>query len=568
MMNHGSFSLIGRITSLVKTYILQICIANSKKNRIFAPIINLSSNKETSIDMEQYVIYSIDDNKGGSDGHVIIVKANPVKESPGFAHLTKLFGKKYYNYSMNETDETEMFVFPFSEERMQELIDSAKDAEENHNFWNPDPSEFYDANILMDGNNIRPIHKHISFKQEDSESPSGIQEVVHGFQFSNSLSGLFKEGAEKLSEVKNVPMNEGCVYTGKALYTGNFCMPNGFGYKVYKSEGNKHVTSFFRGTGTGNIARVMYPKKYMYIGGVFDGVPNGWGFKLSRGQFTFGYYKEGKLYKDLSPFATDVFYSIREKGIDLGHIEEDVNRLAFGLLPNENRPFTGFQFLEDGTVYIGWGSNNNEYNLTGRYLRLDIDGKATFGQFLNCDVEKQMTQDDYFKRYMQKGIGAEKTNLKSNYLAKADSGLYLVVSMQSSYDLDMGSIMFVFALPFDSIKTLHNGNINFDTSDLEYFCFWRNDDVMMKIKESAEKQRLWKVNLDDFNNHYGPVPDMDSDEPIERNFHIHNQLIGLEYSSFTVFDTVNVSTRLDEREFFGKNDFNPIDDDDDDELPF
>jgi hypothetical protein len=199
---------------------------------------------------------------------------------------------------------------------------------------------------------------------------------------------------------------------------------------------------------------------------------------------------------------------------------------------------------------------------------LDIDGKATFGQFLNGEVEKQMTQDDYFKRYMQKGIGAEKTNLKSNYLAKADSGLYLVVSMQSSYDLDMGSIMFVFALPFDSIKTLHNGNINFDTSDLEYFCFWRNDDVMMKIKESAEKQRLWKVNLDDFNNHYGPVPDMDSDEPIERNFHIHNQLIGLEYSSFTVFDTVNVSTRLDEREFFGKNDFNPIDDDDDDELPF
>ena len=58
--------------------------------------------------MDQYVIYSIDDNKGGSEGHVIIVKANPVKESPGFAHLTKLFGKKYYNYSMNETDETEL----------------------------------------------------------------------------------------------------------------------------------------------------------------------------------------------------------------------------------------------------------------------------------------------------------------------------------------------------------------------------------------------------------------------------------------------------------------------------
>ena len=72
--------------------------------------------------MEQYVIYSIEDNKGGSDGHIIIVKANPVKESPGMEHLTKLFGKKYYNYTLNETDETELFVFPFTEERMQELI--------------------------------------------------------------------------------------------------------------------------------------------------------------------------------------------------------------------------------------------------------------------------------------------------------------------------------------------------------------------------------------------------------------------------------------------------------------
>ena len=81
--------------------------------------------------MEQYVIISIDDNNGGSDGHVIIVKANPVKEASGFAHLTKLFGKKYYKYSHMEDEETEIFVFPYSEERMQTLLDCAKDAEEN-----------------------------------------------------------------------------------------------------------------------------------------------------------------------------------------------------------------------------------------------------------------------------------------------------------------------------------------------------------------------------------------------------------------------------------------------------
>ena len=65
--------------------------------------------------MKEYVIISIDDNKRGSDGHVIIVKANPVKEDAGFAHLAKLFGKKYYTYAMSETDETEIYVFPYSE---------------------------------------------------------------------------------------------------------------------------------------------------------------------------------------------------------------------------------------------------------------------------------------------------------------------------------------------------------------------------------------------------------------------------------------------------------------------
>ena len=312
----------------------------------------------------------------------------------------------------------------------------------------------------------------------------------------------------------------------------------------------------------------MYPKKYMYIGGNFDGVPNGWGFKLAKGQFTFGYFKDGKLYKDLSPLATDIFRSIQGKGIDMGPVEDEICRLAFGLLPNDNRPFEGFQFLEDGTVYIGWGSNNNEYNLTGRYLRLEIDGKATFGQFVNGEVVNLMTQDEYFNKYAPNGICSKKVDLTSNYLAKPDSGLYMIVSLQTTYDLDMGSIMFIYAIPFESLEH-HNENINFNTDQLEYFCFWRDDDVIQTIKESAEEQRLWKVNLNDFNNHFGPVPDMHSDEPIERNFHIHNQLIGLEYSSFTEFDTVNVSIRIDEKEFYGRVNFDVADNDDDDfELPF
>jgi hypothetical protein len=77
----------------------------------------------------------------------------------------------------------------------------------------------------------------------------------------------------------------------------------------------------------------------------------------------------------------------------------------------------------------------------------------------------------------------------------------MIVSLQTTYDLDMGSIMFIYAIPFESLKH-NNENINFNTDQLEYFCFWRDDDVIQTIKESAEEQRLWKVNLNDFNNHF------------------------------------------------------------------
>ena len=517
--------------------------------------------------MEQYVIISIDDNNGGSDGHVIIVKANPVKEASGFAHLTKLFGKKYYKYSHMEDEETEIFVFPYSEERMQTLLDCAKDAEENKNFWVPNIDEFYDANIKMADHDIRPINKHISFKANTRKDSSGVKEIVDSMNFSNSLSDIFNEGSEKLTEVKNVPLNEGCVYTGKALQIGNICMPNGYGYKIYKSEGNKKVASFFKGGGIGNIAWLSYPKKYMYLGGVFDEEPNGWGFKLGRGQFTFGYYKGGKLYKDLSPFASDIFYSIQGKGIDMGHIESDINRLAFGLLPNENRQFEGFQFLENGTVYVGVCSNANEYDLTGRFIRFEIDGKATLGHFKNGEVVKSMSQKEYFKLYSSKGIGNEKIDLSTDYLSKPDNGLYLIVAMQTSYDLDMGPVIIINALPFDSLKMPQNGKISFDLKQMEYFYLHQEADVVHAIQESSQNQRLWKVNLDDYNNHFGYVQDMTSNDTFQRNYHLHNGLIGLDYSKIAVFDTKNVMTRLEEKSNSRSSDIN-IESVTGDELPF
>jgi hypothetical protein len=56
------------------------------------------------------------------------------------------------------------------------------------------------------------------------------------------------------------------------------------------------------------------------------------------------------------------------------------------------------------------------------------------------------------------------------------------------------------------------------------------------------------VNMDDFNNHFGYVQDMTTQKTVERNFHLHNAIIGLEYTNVTAFDTMNVMDRIEERE--------------------
>ena len=93
----------------------------------------------------KYKIIDITDNKGGSDGHIIMVKANPVKDAPGFAHLTKLFGKKYYTYSMMDDSETEIFVYPFSERLAHDLTTQAQNEGQKKDFWEPEDDDFYDA---------------------------------------------------------------------------------------------------------------------------------------------------------------------------------------------------------------------------------------------------------------------------------------------------------------------------------------------------------------------------------------------------------------------------------------
>lgn len=483
--------------------------------------------------MKKYRIIDIEDSKGGSEGHVIVVKANPGKKEPGFDHLSKMYGKEYFLFSMMEDSETETFVFPFSENLALSLVNQAKLFDKEQKPWEPDEAEFYDASVMINDGIIKPVHKHISFREE-------IQEIVRYFNFSSSLN-TFYENDSKISEVKNVYLSEGTVYSGKAMKLGDLCIPHGYGVKQFNNEDNQRIYSFYKVGSIGNIAMFAY-KKYMHIGGVIEGKPNGWGFTLASGQFTFGYYKNGKLYKDLSPFASDVFYSMQGKGLKLGHVNGKINRLVYGLLPNEYISFLGFQFLEDGSVFLGEGSNPNEYDLTGHFLYLKIDGTAQCGYFHKGKIEEEISQREYYEKFTNKSAGVEKIDLSKDFLSKPDSNLYFIVGLRQQTDLDMGPIISINAIPYELLTHTEN-DIFLDKKDMEYFYLRSEDSLVRSLVAKAETPCLWKVHLDDYHNHFDYVWDMYSEYPLQKNIHLHNGLIGLDYSNIVDFDTVSAMVR-------------------------
>ncbi len=490
----------------------------------------------------KYVIIDIEDNNGGTDGHVIVVKANPVKLDNGFSHLMRLFGKKYVSFAMNETDETEMFVFPYSEENKEQLIRCARSAEQDHNFWEPNEDDFYNASLLLPGGTTKEIKKHKSFRTQPEETASGIKHIVENFKFSDSLVGLFK-GNERVSDVKNVPLNEGSIYSGKALQMGNICMPNGYGIKLFKDKGNARIGSFYRGGNTGKIIWASY-HDYLYAGCAFGEEPNGWGFKLAKGQFTFGYYKDGKLYKDMSPFATDVYLSMTGKGLQVSPVEAEVCRIAIGRQPKEDKNFIGLQFLENGTVFLGEASKNNTHSITGHFICFDIDGKVRYGIFDDGKLVKPMTQNEYFDMYGENSDGQERIDTTTNYLDSPSCRKFLITNMQTRFDFDMGPIISICAQPFDKLEMTADGNLRYDNKNAEHFYLHNEEGIARIIQEKAQQNRLWLVNLDDFNTHYGNIINLSTDQVEDKNYHLHNALIGLNYSNITQFDTEHVMNRL------------------------
>lgn len=117
--------------------------------------------------MEKFVIISIEENNLILDGYALVVKANRVEKLSGLVQLSTTFGREYYIYPMSENSDTEIFIIPYSDNILKELLYRAKrkDAE---SFWEPNMSYFEDSRLRLKDGTIKKVHISLEFREKRS----------------------------------------------------------------------------------------------------------------------------------------------------------------------------------------------------------------------------------------------------------------------------------------------------------------------------------------------------------------------------------------------------------------
>ena len=113
----------------------------------------------------KYVIISIGRRSLESEGEVLYIKANPVKDAgPSFRYLEEMFGKKYFNYSMIENNETVHFIIPFSDSNLQNyfaILERSQEPDDYDSFWSPNMNDFTKVEIRNQATEeIKLVYKH------------------------------------------------------------------------------------------------------------------------------------------------------------------------------------------------------------------------------------------------------------------------------------------------------------------------------------------------------------------------------------------------------------------------
>lgn len=210
-----------------------------------------------------------------------------------------------------------------------------------------------------------------------------------------------------LVQENDVLLSDGKRYTGWGYYTESGFIPHGSGKKFYsdfEAWGN-YIDGELNGPAMDN-------HHYYMTTGIFKGNRmNGWGITFNRGVLTqFGYFENSQLKTDLTHMVEWFYEKIikfwddKKSGMATTYTNKETHQIHDFLVgwssrklnSATTRPQMGFNFMLDGTVWVGI---TDKMDMTGTLMKFQNDGHIVIGKFNKGELVESLSFKDWFKSY-------------------------------------------------------------------------------------------------------------------------------------------------------------------------
>lgn len=245
-----------------------------------------------------------------------------------------------------------------------------------------------------------------------------------------------------LQQIENFELPNGGFYSGECKNNSGFIELCGKGTAIYPN-GDKYVGSFNYGRpyglGTYNFSDGDIHKGYfddipcgpgylnqnydMALGIYQDGRLNGWGLKIVRGKFVFGFWQNGQLIQDETNTTLWIRAQLTENqstwnGNLIQFSKEEFGYIRLGypqrkttsILGEMDMPAIGFQLFKDGRCIAGTFISNDGEN--GEFAIYYPNRTIKYGYFKNGEVFKHYELKDlqYADDYIVQGLNVIASN--------------------------------------------------------------------------------------------------------------------------------------------------------------
>ena len=366
----------------------------------------------------------------------------------------------------------------------------------------------------------------------------------------NSLNADFS----KSEFTEDTLLDNGLIYKGKFYYQNGKIIPHGWGRQ--RNEKGDIIEGFFINGKIGKVANKAYRGNTGFIrsySGQIDEQlePHGLGVEVCYAQYvSFGYYKHGTLYNDMSSLGQFLFNEFQSLDWGTTGTSKDNEKYAVVLGGDDNIGFKGFIFYNNGDVLFLVGDNHKLLFPTGHGVKFCTNRNVIYADVVKGEITEVYPRKAFMDKYMWKlyddNIIDDKIRDYQSFYK--DSRLYKIIFIANNcadYDIIGKHFIYVKAVPLNYI-TWENGRVVYQDKYIEHFYF-ENDEKLFEVLTEKFDCNFIQIHLEDYVWNEGFVFNLkySNDDDIKpRYMHFHKKIFGWDCRNITEWDSLTIPQRI------------------------